>query len=49
MMNEHGKSDSCVISAKLPNKDLKTTQNYLSGIDDDDEMSLSNELTNFVR
>src|SRR3990172_7830671 len=26
MMNEHGKSDSCVISAKLPNKGLKTTQ-----------------------
>ena len=24
MMNEHGKSDSCVISARLPNKDFKT-------------------------
>jgi RNA-directed DNA polymerase len=26
MMNEHGKSDSCVVSAKLPNKGLKITQ-----------------------
>src|SRR5665648_1130294 len=23
-MNEHGKSDSCVVSAKLPNKGIKT-------------------------
>lgn len=26
MMNEHGKSDSCVVSAKLPNKGIQPTQ-----------------------
>ena len=26
MMNEHGKSDSCVVSAKLPNKGHEATQ-----------------------
>lgn len=30
MMNEHGKSDSCVVSAKLPNKGIKTTKVKIS-------------------